>query len=123
MTAGNLATTQAVVSLLNERAKPAPERERAPSILELPSMFQVARLVGRDAARGDRAAMPRRAAGRQPLQRDADPGGQVKGGEPRLFLIYPEGNFIEASETTRPSSRSARRNTAGRSWCAPTTRT
>ena len=27
-------------------------------------------------------------------------GGQVKGSEPRLFLIYPEGNFIEAGEDT-----------------------
>ncbi|MGX1498780.1 putative proteasome-type protease [Labrenzia sp. MBR-25] len=25
-------------------------------------------------------------------------GGQVQGGPPRIFLIYPEGNFIEASE-------------------------
>jgi putative proteasome-type protease len=45
MTAGNLATTQAVVSLLNERSKPADERG-APSILEAPSMFQAANLVG-----------------------------------------------------------------------------
>ncbi len=28
-------------------------------------------------------------------------GGQIAGGEPRLFLIYPEGNFIEASGDTR----------------------
>ena len=27
-------------------------------------------------------------------------GGQIKGAEPRLFLIYPEGNFIEASFDT-----------------------
>lgn len=27
-------------------------------------------------------------------------GGQIKGGPPRLFLIYPEGNFIEAGEDT-----------------------
>jgi putative proteasome-type protease len=27
-------------------------------------------------------------------------GGQIKGIEPRLFLIYPEGNFIEASDDT-----------------------
>ena len=27
-------------------------------------------------------------------------GGQVRGGEPRLFLIYPEGNFIEAKADT-----------------------
>ena len=27
-------------------------------------------------------------------------GGQIKGGPTRLFLIYPEGNFIEATEDT-----------------------
>ncbi|MEX0311381.1 MAG: peptidase, partial [Tateyamaria sp.] len=27
-------------------------------------------------------------------------GGQIAGAEPRLFLVYPEGNFIEASEDT-----------------------
>ena len=40
MAAGNLATTQAVVSLIDERSK-APA-ERSPSILEATSMFQVA---------------------------------------------------------------------------------
>ena len=40
MTAGNLATTQAVISHLEERSK-APE-ERQISLLELPTMFQVA---------------------------------------------------------------------------------
>ncbi len=44
MTAGNLATTQAIISTLDERSK-APA-DRKPSILEAPSMFQVARLVG-----------------------------------------------------------------------------
>jgi putative proteasome-type protease len=39
MTAGNLATTQSVVSLLEERTK-APS-ERRPSILEMPTMFQI----------------------------------------------------------------------------------
>jgi putative proteasome-type protease len=50
MTAGNLATTQAVVSLL-ERAHQGRRRARPPSILEAPSMFQVARLVGARCAR------------------------------------------------------------------------
>jgi putative proteasome-type protease len=27
-------------------------------------------------------------------------GGQIKGTEPRLFMIYPEGNFIETSDDT-----------------------
>ena len=44
LTAGNLATTQAVVGLLEERTK-APE-ERRPSLLDCPSVFQVARTVG-----------------------------------------------------------------------------
>ena len=44
LSAGNRATSQAVVSLLDERSV-APA-DRAPSILEAPTMFQVARLVG-----------------------------------------------------------------------------
>ena len=44
LSAGNLATTQTVVSLLDERSK-VPE-DRDPSILQAPTMFQVARLVG-----------------------------------------------------------------------------
>ena len=98
MTAGNLATTQAVVSLLAERTK-APS-ERRPSILELPTMFQIARHVG-DTLRGVIQS-------NSPTGQKADSafnstiilGGQVKGMEPRLFLIYPEGNFIEASDDT-----------------------
>ena len=44
MTAGNLATTQALVSLLEERSKVI--SDRSPTILEQPTMFEVARLVG-----------------------------------------------------------------------------
>ncbi len=44
LTSGNLATTQAVMSLLDERAT-SPTHVH-PSILEASSMFQVARLVG-----------------------------------------------------------------------------
>jgi len=98
MTAGNLATTQAVVSILEERTK-APS-ERRPSILELPTMFQIARLVGEtlreviqaNAATGQKADST--------FNSTMILGGQIKGIEPRLFLIYPEGNFIEASDDT-----------------------
>jgi len=98
MTAGNLATTQSVISLIDERMK-APG-ERSPSILGLPSMFQVAMLVGqtlkeviaRHAQTGQRAETS--------FNATIIVGGQVKGSEPRLFLIYPEGNFIEAGADT-----------------------
>jgi putative proteasome-type protease len=100
MTAGNLATTQAVISQLEERTR-APA-ERRPSLLEAPTMFQVATIVGsllrdviegRNEETGEISAGPRFAA-------SLIVAGQIKGMEPRLFLIYPEGNFIEASYDT-----------------------
>ena len=45
MTAGNLATTQSVISQLEERNK-APE-DRHNTLLEAPTMFQVATIVGK----------------------------------------------------------------------------
>ncbi len=100
MTAGNLATTQAVVSLLNERALPAAERG-SPSILEASSMYQVAKLVGETLRE-----VIREQAGESGPEAEAQfsatlmVGGQVKGGDPRLFMVYPEGNFVEAGEET-----------------------
>jgi putative proteasome-type protease len=100
MTAGNLATTQAVVSLLNERSKPADERG-APSILEAPSMFQAANLVGATLREVIKDQMGNGGPeADSPFSATLILGGQVRGGEPRLFMIYPEGNFVEASHDT-----------------------
>jgi putative proteasome-type protease len=98
MTAGNLATTQATISLLEERTK-APE-DREPSIMEAPSMFQIARIAGRvlreviqtNSRSGEEASSS--------FNATMILGGQIKGSAPRLFLIYPEGNFIEAGGDT-----------------------
>jgi putative proteasome-type protease len=99
MTAGNLATTQAVVSQLEERAKIPDERHN--SLLEAPTMFQVASEVGkllratvaeRQEANGSR--------GQGRFTASIVVAGQIKGMEPRLFMIYPEGNFIEAGFDT-----------------------
>jgi putative proteasome-type protease len=98
MTAGNLATTQSVVSILEERTK-APS-ERRPSILEMPTMFQIARYVGetlRDVIHSNSATGQKADSA---FNSTIILGGQVKGMEPRLFMIYPEGNFIEASDDT-----------------------
>ncbi|MBB3861746.1 putative proteasome-type protease [Novosphingobium hassiacum] len=99
MTAGNLATTQAVISQLEERNK-APS-DRRPSILEAPTMFQVATLVG-NLLRG--VIEGRREGGMQSegprFTASIIVAGQIKDMEPRLFMIYPEGNFIEASFDT-----------------------
>ncbi|MEM6589442.1 MAG: peptidase [Pseudomonadota bacterium] len=98
MTAGNLATTQAVVSLLEERTK-APE-DRKPSIMSAPSMFEVANIVA--------ATLREVIANHEDCGQRADSafngtlilGGQIADSVTRLFLIYPEGNFIEAGDET-----------------------
>lgn len=99
LTAGNLATTQSVVSQLRERDKAPAERHN--SLLEAPTMFQVATLVGRllrDTIRAQDATNGQEASGT--FNASMIVAGQIKGMEPRLFLIYPEGNFIEASHDT-----------------------
>ncbi len=97
MSAGNLATTQSVISLLRQNQS----RDDGSSLLTQTSMYDAAVLVGatlrnvidRDAHNGQQAA-------------GVDFGssfllaGQIRGEAPRLFHIYPQGNFIEATEDT-----------------------
>jgi putative proteasome-type protease len=100
MTAGNLATTQAVISLLEERTK-APA-DRHPCVLESPTMFQVATVIGdllREVIHGRRTENGASASGPK-FSASIIVAGQIKDMEPRLFMIYPEGNFIEASFDT-----------------------
>ena len=99
MTAGNLATTQSVVSQIEERTKAPSERHN--SVLEAPTMFQMATMVGKllhDTIQAQQAANGQDASGT--FTASMILAGQIAGMEPRLFLIYPEGNFIEASFDT-----------------------
>ena len=98
MTAGNLATTQTVISTLAERNK-APE-ERDPSILNAPSMFRVAQIIGDLLRETIRERELTGLNAETTFNATLIVGGQIKGMEPRLFMIYPEGNFIEASHDT-----------------------
>lgn len=99
MTAGNLATTQAVVSQLEERTKAPSERENC--LLKSATMFQVATEIGR-LLRGtiDEVQTVNGEAGKGRFSATMILAGQIRGMQPRLFLIYPEGNFIEASWDT-----------------------
>ncbi len=99
MTAGNLATTQHVIGQLEERTKAPDEREN--TLFEAPTMFQVASDVGkllrntiseRQAANGN--------SGKGKFTASIIVAGQIAGMEPRLFMVYPEGNFIEANLDT-----------------------
>ncbi|RMF07905.1 MAG: peptidase [Alphaproteobacteria bacterium] len=98
LSAGNLATTQAVISLLEERAKAPADRQ--PTILQAASMFQVAQLVGRTLREVIRANAEGGQEAESTFSATMIVGGQIAGGGARLFLVYPEGNFIEASDDT-----------------------
>ncbi|MEL6609253.1 MAG: peptidase [Pseudomonadota bacterium] len=98
MTAGNLATTQAMISLLQERSEAAEDRD--PGILHQPSMFQVARLVGATLKEVIAYSAPAGPDAADQFSASVIVGGQIKGGKPTVFLVYPEGNFIEVSEET-----------------------
>ena len=95
LSSGNLAGTQAVVSLLRQRNA----RDDAPNLWSAGSLFDVAMLVSDVMREVDRRDDPHLA--------ECDGfnasfllGGQIAGEPPRLFRIYAEGNFIEASLET-----------------------
>jgi putative proteasome-type protease len=99
MTAGNLATTQAVISQLEERDKAPSDRRN--TVFASSTMFQVATEIGRLLRETiDERQAANGLAGQGRFTASIIVAGQIKGMEPRLFLIYPEGNFIEASWDT-----------------------
>ncbi|RRH99190.1 peptidase [Mesorhizobium tamadayense] len=98
MSAGNLATTQAVVSLLDERTKAVGDRHE--KLLETPSMYQTVRLVGDTVKEVIAQSSPAGDKADSYFNASFILGGQIKGSAPRLFMIYPEGNFIESTEDT-----------------------
>ena len=98
MTAGNLATTQSMISLLEERSKAAEDRD--PSILHQKTMFQVARLVGATLKEVISDSTEDGQTAKDQFSASVIVGGQIGDGKPTIFLIYPQGNFIEITDDT-----------------------
>jgi putative proteasome-type protease len=94
LSSGNLAGTQAVISVLKQRGK---TDAKAPNLWTTSTMFDTAAVVS-DAMRD----IERRDAGRNDLVFNASfiLGGQIKNEPARLFRIYAEGNYIEAGADT-----------------------
>jgi len=95
MSAGNLATTQSIVSLLNARIKDSEH-----NLLSVKSLYEATELVGETM----REVVARDSQGQHAQGVDFSCslllGGQIRGEEMRLFNIYPQGNFIEATYDT-----------------------
>ena len=96
LTSGNLATSQATINLINEGIEDFENNEN--NILKANSMFQVARIIGKILRNISSEYASDGQAGENPYSSTFILGGQFKGQSHKLFLIYPEGNFIEASE-------------------------
>ena len=92
LSAGNLATTQSAISMIEEQI----EIDRENSILSQSSMFQTAKFVGETLKEAIAFTAKSGPTADSIFSGTFILGGQVKGGRPRLFMIYPEGNFIEA---------------------------
>jgi putative proteasome-type protease len=97
LSSGNLSVTQNAINILEQQVRDGNDGQH---LWAAPSMFQVARLLG-DALREVKARD-----GPYMVQNNIDAsanfivGGQIQGEAPRLFEVYSEGNFIEATPDT-----------------------
>jgi putative proteasome-type protease len=99
LSSGNLATTQSVISLLKMRSRDENANPMPNGVLGVGKLYEIAELVGstlREVVQRERSVREHGV--------DIDcsfiVGGQIDHHTPRLFRIYPEGNFIEASKDT-----------------------
>ena len=92
---GNLATSQSLIESIRRDIDNSED-----NLLTQPSLFEAARLIGQllysiiEEASHDDKSTSHTFSGNILL------GGQIKGETPRLFQIYPQGNFIEATRET-----------------------
>jgi putative proteasome-type protease len=94
LNSGNLATTQQVVNRLRQDVV----QNNEPHLYSVRSMFEAAELVGRKLR--EVIEVSRQSGSQADFNGNFLIGGQVKGEESRLFMVYPEGNFIEATRET-----------------------
>ncbi len=98
-TAGSLSVTQTTIARLREAIEDADSTEQS-SILKAPTMLKVASIIGDTLCKVRREIDEKLATMDQGASASMLVAGQRRGGAMRLFLIYPEGNFIEATEDT-----------------------
>lgn len=95
-TSGNLSITQSVVTKLKRDL----HNQEEVNLHTIPTMYEIARHIGgkiREIQEQDREWL---AKDKIDFQCSILLGGQVKGEAPQLYLIYPQGNCIQATEET-----------------------
>lgn len=92
LTSGSLSLTQSITTLLRR------DFDRGAGLASTPSLYDAARVIGeqvRSVAAMDRAALER---DHYHFNVHLLLGGQIRGESPRLYLIYPQGNPLSATE-------------------------
>ena len=96
LASGNLATTQFLVNSLNDIFREK-NKDKSKVFFQNLSLFDLVKKVGKELKKiiAQNAEIGQKAD--TSFHANLILGGQVKGEEPKLFLIYPQGNFIESS--------------------------
>ncbi|HIK17583.1 MAG TPA: proteasome-type protease [Leptolyngbyaceae cyanobacterium M33_DOE_097] len=95
-TSGSLSMTQGAITLM-ERDIQAKEDI---SLHTLPSLYEVARYIGKKLRQLQEEDRPWLEKDKIDYSCNLLLGGQIRGAEPELYLIYSQGNFIQASKET-----------------------
>ncbi len=93
---GNLAVTQATINHLEQAIR----RDAEPHLMSVGSMYDVAALIGAALREVRDHDAPFLMQGNVDASANFIVGGQIAGEHQRLFMVYSEGNFIEATPET-----------------------
>ena len=97
LSSGNLSITQSAINLLEHQSKSADSEQ---TINNATSMFEIADLIGNALREVRRRDGPYLAQSNIEAHASFVVGGQIRGETQRLFHVYSEGNFIEATPET-----------------------
>ncbi|WP_230841638.1 proteasome-type protease [Gloeobacter morelensis] len=95
LTSGNLSITQSVINLLRQDL-----HKEGESLHTMPTMFSVCRYIGHKVRQVEQQDRPVLEKDRIDFHVSLIVAGQIKGEEPALYLVYTQGNFIQATEET-----------------------
>lgn len=99
MTAGSLSVTQTTIARLQEAVSDI-EPDPTLSIMAAPTVLQAVQIIGRTLADVSEDVTDKLERSSQSAGASMIVAAQRKGGGMRMFLVYPEGNFIEATADT-----------------------
>lgn len=97
LTAGNLATTQAIISRLEDEWN---DPESKHSLLTCSKMMEAAKYVSQVNREEQLQAQSATASAGVDTSASLILGGQIKGGPPAIYMMYSAGNFISDSDDT-----------------------